>query len=151
MADTSLTSLTDYGTSLLNTAKSNSDVSTIKSAVGSVGKDSTEDELLGACKQFEAYLWEQILKEVDKSVNLFGVDTDSGSYASNMFGVFQDTLIQEMSDKITETGSDNSLAMSLYEQLKRNYGIGTVTPEEIDTEEIAKTAAESGLVNSEEN
>lgn len=139
-------SLTDYGMSLLSNAQTTASANSVKGSVNSVNSSSTEDELLSACKQFESYLWEQILKETDKSVNLFGTSS-TGSYASNMVNTFSDTLIQELSDKLTMDG-DNSLAMTLYRQLKRNYGIGTETPEEIDRK-ASEAVAASGIITEE--
>jgi len=144
MAEFDISSLTDYGTSLLTSTQKSVAGQTVKNQVGSLSANSTDDELLDACKQFEAYLWEQIYKEVDKSVNLFGTQSEGG-YASDMVSAFSDNLIQEVS-KQSVTGGDNSLAMKLYEQLKRNYGIGVKTAEEIDAEALAENAAESGAV-----
>lgn len=145
MSDFDFNSLTDYASSLLSNTQSNAATSSIKNKVNSVSKDSSDDELLSACKQFEAYLWEQIYKEVDKSVNLFGTSS-TGSYAGNMVSTFSDTLIQEVASKSVSQG-ENSLAKTLYEQLKRNYGIGTVAPEEIDAEEASENAAKNGAVS----
>lgn len=148
MADFDLSSLTDYASSLLTNTQNTANVNAINSKVKSVSKDSSEDELLDACKQFESYLWEQILKEVDKSVNLFGTSSE-GSYAANMVNTFSDQMIQDLSDKLTSGGGTNSMAMQLYEQLKRNYGIDSITPEQIDAKEQAEKAAEAGLVSEE--
>ena len=133
MADFDLNALTGYGESLLANAQSTALNNAITSKVGSVSKDSSDDELLDVCKQFEAYLWEQVYKNVDKTTNLFGSQSE-GSYAGNMVNMFSDNLIQEVS-KMSVGEGDNSLAMRLYEQLKRNYGVGVKTPEEIDAEE----------------
>lgn len=147
MSELDISSLTDYGTSLLSNTQSSTAGQTVKSQVSSLSSDSTDDELLDACKQFEAYLWEQIYKEVDKSVNLFGTQSEGG-YASDMVSMFSDTLIEEVSKQSVSDG-DNSLAMTLYEQLKRNYGIGVTTAEEIDAEQLSENAAESGEVSQE--
>ena len=132
MADFDLSALTGYGDSLLANAKNNMISDTVASRVGAVNKDSSDDELLAVCKQFEAYLWEQVYKNVDKTTNLFGSQSE-GSYAGNMVNMFSDNLIQEVSKMSVGEGS-NSLAMKLYEQMKRNYGIGVTSPEEIDAE-----------------
>lgn len=83
--------------------------------------DADDEELLKVCKQFEAYLWEQVIKGMEKTVKMFGDDDDEEGYASNMVDVFKDTVIQEISSQVTsETGGPNSLAQMLYEQMKRN-------------------------------
>ena len=81
-----------------------------------------DDALFDACKQFEAYLWEQVYKEMEKTVKIFSDDDDEKSYASNMTDYFKDTLIQQISEQTATEGS-NSLARMLYEQAKRNYNL----------------------------
>ena len=71
-------------------------------------KNVQDDEaLLDACKQFEAFLWD---------------DDEEEDYASNMTGLFKDEFIQKISEQTVEGGS-NSLAQQLYEQAKRNYNL----------------------------
>ena len=79
----------------------------------------SDEELMEACKEFEAYLWEQVLSEMTKSVN-FGVDSDSTS--STMVDYFKDEAMKEIAGQITES-TTSSLAQSLYEQMKRNYEV----------------------------
>lgn len=79
----------------------------------------SDEELMEACKEFEAYLWEQVLSEMTKNVN-FGVDTDSTS--STMVDYFKDEAMKEIAGQITES-TTSSLAQSLYEQMKRNYEV----------------------------
>ena len=81
-----------------------------------------DDALFDACKQFEAYLWEQVYKEMEKTTKIFSDDDDEESYASNMTDYFKDTLIQQISEQTASEGS-NSLARMLYEQAKRNYNL----------------------------
>lgn len=80
---------------------------------------STDKELMDACKEFEAYLWEQVLSEMTKSVN-FGVDEESTT--SSMLGYFKEEAMKEVAGQITES-TTSSLAQSLYEQMKRNYEV----------------------------
>lgn len=83
-------------------------------------KQKENDALFDACKQFEAYLWEQVYKEMEKTVDIFSEDEDG--YASNMVDYFKDTVIQQISEQTATQGS-NSLAQMLYEQAKINYGL----------------------------
>lgn len=83
-----------------------------------------DDELLDACKQFEAYLWEQILEKMQESTKVFGDDDDEEGYAQNMVNCFQDTVVQEIAEQVTnESSGANSLAQMLYTQMKRNYNL----------------------------
>ena len=85
-------------------------------------QEEAEAELLEACKQFEAYLWEQVLKGMEKTAKMFSDDEDEEGYAGNMVGVFQDTFVQEMASQVTsESQGANSLAQTLFEQMKRTY------------------------------
>ncbi|MBQ4293630.1 MAG: hypothetical protein IJT05_06480 [Lachnospiraceae bacterium] len=85
-------------------------------------KDPKAEELMDACKSFESYFMEQVLKEVDKSTPLFGTGLGGDSYASQMTDLYKDQMIQTMATQLTDhTG--NTLAKQLYEQMKRNYGI----------------------------
>ena len=95
----------------------------LEKQLNSVANADAEDaELLEACKQFEAYLWEQVLKEMDKSVKLFKGDDDEEGYAGNMVDTFKDTYIQTIATQMTEEGQGaNSLSQTLYEQMKRTY------------------------------
>lgn len=79
----------------------------------------TDEELMDACKEFEAYLWEQVLSEMTKNIN-FGLDSESTS--STMIDYFKDETMQEIASQITES-TTSSLAQSLYEQMKRNYEV----------------------------
>ena len=83
---------------------------------------STDDELLSACKEFEAYLWEQVFKEMEKTTKVFNDDEDGDKYATNMVDYFKDSWIQEISSQATTQGG-NSLSQMLYEQMKHNYSI----------------------------
>ena len=79
----------------------------------------TDEELMEACKDFESYLWEQVLSEMTKSVN-FGIDAETSS--STMVDYFKDEAMKEVASQITES-TTSSLAQSLYEQMKRNYEV----------------------------
>ena len=122
---TGLSGYTDY------MVESNSDAAEeLKNRINQVA-DADDEELLEVCKQFEAYLWEQVLKGMEKTAKFFGDDDDEEGYASNMVDVFKDTVIQEMATQVvSDTEGPNSLAQILYEQMKRN--INPVTPEQLD-------------------
>ncbi len=81
----------------------------------------TDDELLGACKQFEAYFLEQIFKEMQKTVDC--VKADEGSTPNgNLVDYFEDSAIQKLASTSTEI-QGLGLAQTLYEQMKRNYNL----------------------------
>lgn len=81
----------------------------------------TDDELLSACKQFEAYFLEQIFKEMQKTVDCVKAD-DSSSPNGNLVDYFKDSAIQELAATSTKL-QGLGLAQTLYEQMKRNYNL----------------------------
>lgn len=87
------------------------------------GTAPNEEELLDACKQFESYFMEQVFKSMLETTKVFSKDDENG-YASKMVDYFKDFAVQELCENATE-GNGIGLANTLYEQMKRNYGIGT--------------------------
>ena len=79
----------------------------------------TDDELMDACKQFEAYFVEQMFKEMMKTVP---ESETTSSYTSNLMDYYKDNMIQEIASDSTEQ-EGLGLAQMLYEQMKRNYGL----------------------------
>ena len=121
---TNLSAYTNYMTDANRVAaetlqKNLQNVQNTRSANGT-DKTKEDDALFDACKQFEAYLWEQVYKEMQKTVDIFSDDEDG--YASQMVDYFKDSVIQEISEQTATQGS-NSLAQMLYEQAKINYNI----------------------------
>lgn len=79
----------------------------------------SDEELMGVCKQFEAYFLEQMFKEMMKTIP---ESEESSSSTSTMLDYYKDQMIQEIAADSTEQNS-LGLAQTLYEQMKRNYGI----------------------------
>ena len=93
--------------SAAKTEKLSSSLSNIEQGVAS------DEELMQACKEFETYLVEQVIKNT-RSAML--EDEDSQGEYMKMFG---DRLNQSYAEMITETG-DLGIAQMLYESMKRN-------------------------------
>ena len=86
----------------------------LSSSLGNIEKGTaTDEELMNACKEFETYLVEQVIKNT-KSAML--EDEDSQGEYMKMFG---DRLNQSYAEMITET-ADLGIAQMLYESMKRN-------------------------------
>ncbi len=121
----------------------------------------TDEELLNACKQFETYLWEQVVKEMKNTVSLF--DDEEKDSNSQLVDFFTDNAVTKVSEQLTEQSlGANSLAMQMYEQLKRTSITAEEleakraeqetakqdeTAEEMTAEEISKVAAEEGKIS----
>ena len=98
-------------TSQYNTAKANE----LKGKITNQTAQSDE-ELMAACKEFEAYFIEQVFKGMEKTV----VKADnSSSSTSTMVDFYKDELYKKLAKQTTETNSIG-LAQQMYDQMKRN-------------------------------
>ena len=123
-----ISNLTDYSASLASAQNAQKLSSNAQAA-------KTDDEMLDACKEFETYLWEQVIKSMKSASEVF-----SDGEKNQQVDYFMDTAITKTAEQMTEQSlGSNSLAMQMYEQMKRNSGL---TVEEI----LAKNAAEQGVV-----
>ncbi len=122
----------DYS-SYINTANADS----LKSKLSNVDSEGDE-KMLEACKEFEAYMIEQVYKQMEKTTKMFSDDKDSSTSYDTMFG---DMRVQEMAKRATDQGGIG-LAQQLYESMKRQAS--GITPEELASqraaEELAKKA-----------
>ena len=86
------------------------------------GKDmsqATDEELMDACKQFEAYFLEQMFKEMMKTIP---ESDETSSSNSQLMDYYKDEMVQQIASDSTEQNS-LGLAQMLYEQMKRNYNM----------------------------
>lgn len=81
---------------------------------------SSDEQLLDACKEFEAYFLEQIFKEMQKTVDVFKDGKTNPN--DSLVGYFKDNAIQELASASTEK-QGLGLAQMLFEQMKRNYNM----------------------------
>ncbi|NLL76629.1 MAG: hypothetical protein GX235_05220 [Clostridiales bacterium] len=81
---------------------------------------SSDEQLLAACKEFESYFMEQIYKEMQKTVDVF--KEDDASPNDSLVDFFKDNTIQELASISTEK-EGLGLAQMLFEQMKRNYNL----------------------------
>ncbi len=77
----------------------------------------SDDELMDACKQFEAYFVEQMFKSMMKTVPK---NEEMSASTSTLTDFYKDEMLRELAADSTETNS-LGLAQTLYEQMKRNY------------------------------
>lgn len=118
----------DYMTS----QASNSKAETLQNKLTNGSAVTDEEELKEACKEFESYFVEQVFNAMMETTKVFSDDKEDG-YATKMVDYFKDFAVQELCDNVTD-GDGLGLANILYEQMKRNYGIGVVQPEALSEE-----------------
>jgi len=101
------------------TSASNQSASKLENELNTDYSAASTDELMDACKQFEAYFLEQMFKEMVKTIPK---NEESSSSTTGMLDYFKDEMIREIAADSTEQNS-LGLAQMLYEQMKRNYGV----------------------------
>ena len=93
----------------------------LKNKLQNVNDNTSDKELMEACKSFEAYFLEQIFKEMYKSVD--SLKPETGDHATNtLVEYFRNETLQDVCATSVENQS-NGFAQMLYENLKRNYDI----------------------------
>ena len=112
-----ISSLTSTYSDIYTTA-ANQSTSKLEGQLDKDYSSATDDELMDVCKQFEAYFLEQVLKEMLKTIP----ESEESGSSSTMVDYFKDQMIQEIASDSTEQNS-LGLAQTLYEQMKRNYGL----------------------------
>ena len=113
-----------YGSSALDstayTNAANQTASKLQNQLnGSDYTKATDDELMDACKQFEAYFLEQMFKEMMKTIP---ESDETSSSNSQLMDYYKDEMVQQIASDSTEQNS-LGLAQMLYEQMKRNYNL----------------------------
>ncbi len=110
---------TDYS-AVINNAKT----SGIQNSINKVRtEDTTDEEMINACKEFEAYMVEQMFKQAMN--NIRSDEEDSSGYADFAY----DLQAQQYAKMVSDSG-DLGLARQLYESMKRNQGVKNITTEE---------------------
>ena len=113
----------DSMASMLNTtntdATTNYNANALKKSLNGVS-DTSADELMQVCKDFESYFVEEVIKEVKK--NLLPDDEEKDASLSTMTDYTMDFAVEKIADELIDQVGGN-FTQSLYEQMKRNYNI----------------------------
>ena len=128
-----------YGSTYANAA--NQTANKLQNTLDGVKGTASKDELMDACRQFEAYFVEQMFKSMMKTVPSEG---NTSNYTSTMMDYYKDQMIQSMAEQTTDQSS-LGLARMLYEQMKRNYGL-TEAPDNGAEAGAGGTEADSSTV-----
>ena len=103
----------------IDAAKTVSAGSDLEKTLGRNLDSSSDEELLEVCKEFEAYFMEQVLKGMEKMIPK---DEEEDSSMSQLTDFYKDTVRQDLAAQMAEQ-TGNSLAQTMYEQMKRNYNL----------------------------
>jgi len=109
-----------YNNYINTTGNTSQTVNNLNKTLKSDMSQSSDDELLNACKEFEAYFYEQVFKKMEEAM-VPDSGQSSGSNAT-LVDYYKDGLMSEYAKSAADQSS-NGLAQMLYEQMKRNYDI----------------------------
>ena len=112
----------DSMASMLNTtntdATTNYNANALKKSLNGVSSDTSADELMQVCKDFESYFVEQDNKQMkDTFTSYDDEDSTMSQYKDLYMAQSIETVADEMEDQIGEC-----YTQTLYEQMKRNIG-----------------------------
>ncbi|MDD6307206.1 MAG: hypothetical protein PUA75_09780 [Clostridiales bacterium] len=102
-----------------NTVASNN-VSSLQGSLKNISSESSDEELLQVCKDFESYFVEEILKEVKEA--MIEEDKEEDSSLSTLTDYHMDGVIELVADELVDEVGTN-FTQQLFEQMKRNYNI----------------------------
>ena len=112
----------DSMASMLNTtntdATTNYNANALKKSLNGVSSDTSADELMQVCKDFESYFVEQVIKQMKDT---FTSDDDEDSTMSQYKDLYMDQAIETVADEMVDQIGE-SYTQTLYEQLKCNIG-----------------------------
>lgn len=108
---------TKFNAGLVDLNKENAATNKLNKTLKTDMSESTDEELMSVCKDFEAYFLEQVFKNMKKTI----VPAEEKT-SNTMADYFEDNLYQEYSKNASDTGN-YGIAQMLYEQMKRNYNL----------------------------
>ena len=80
-----------------------------------------DEEMLDACKQFEAYMLQQMFKNMERAAKVFSEDDEEDS--SNQYvEMFSDNYLESIANSMVYNGKGLGIAEQLYESIERNSG-----------------------------
>lgn len=88
---------------------------------GTIQNASTDDEMLDACKQFEAYMLQQMFKSMEEASKVLTEDEEDKE-GQEYLDMFSDTYLEELSNQMVFNGQGLGVAEKLYESIKANSG-----------------------------
>ena len=103
----------------LTSSASQNKASALESKLDSDYSNSSDEELMEVCKEFEAYFLEQVFDAMLETTKVFSNEEES-SYATKMVDYFKDSAVQELTQQATNQNGIG-ITQTLYEQMKRQY------------------------------
>lgn len=81
----------------------------------------TDEETLEACKEFEAYMIEQMFKNMEETTKLLTEDEEEDSN-DEYVDMFSDTYYQSIAEQMVNSGQSLGIATQLYDSIMAQQG-----------------------------
>lgn len=108
-----------------------------------------DEDTLQACKDFEAYMLEQIFKKMNESAKLLGDSEEEDATSHQYVELFEDNYYQEIAKQMMASGQGVGIAEQLYQSItNQKLGISNDTTTAEQKAETAALAAESAFASS---
>ena len=118
MSSIDLTGLSSYYSDIMATQAQTAQSQKLQQTVSGDYSNATGEELMEACKEFEAYFLEQMFKEMQKTIPN---NDNEDATTQRLVDYFKDNALQQIAAESTENNS-LGLAQMLYEQMKITNG-----------------------------
>lgn len=109
------TYLTGYSTEAVDT--------TADKVTSQIQSAESDDDMLDACKQFEAYMIQQMYKNMERMAKVFSDDEEEDGGSNQYVEMFSDTYLENIANTMVYNGQGLGIAEQLYDSIQRNSGI----------------------------
>ncbi len=100
---------------------------------GQIQGADTDDEMMEACEQFEAYMIQQIFKNMQETTKIFSDDEEENDISNQYLDVFNDTYLENIANTMMKNGQGLGLAKQLYDSIQLNSGVTAAANAAADT------------------
>ncbi len=100
---------------------------------GQIQGADTDDEMMEACEQFEAYMIQQIFKNMQETTKIFSDDEEENDISNQYLDVFNDTYLEDIANTMMKNGQGLGLAKQLYDSIQLNSGVTAAANAATDT------------------
>ena len=84
-----------------------------------INEAGTDEEMMSACEDFEAYLLQKMFQSMEETAKVFSDEEENNEYVD----MFQDNMYQALAESMMASGSGLGIAQILYDSMARNTGI----------------------------
>lgn len=116
---------------------------TTANSVSGISRDSSQEEITKAVKDFETYMMEKVIKEMKETISMEEKENDSLSMYKDLY--LDQSITQIASQLVDELGGD--ITDDFVQQIMRNYGITGTASQQLDATGLDNDAVSEDIAN----